>query len=576
MKLNVKIIGLVIMVTAILIVSALAYHFTRIKEEKLFNYAYYQNTSVSIQSILHSRERALDQNLEDNSAWDDMVKFIGDPDTVWSRENLETTRKTLDLDLIQIYNTSLDQVWAGYDPVHKDDLVNVITAKKIRSMLENRPTCHFFENTDAGILELYGSIVVPSTDIARKTQAKGYLFFGRLWDKNLIADLENSSNSTITVQKLSQGDSGDPGFKSKTNPLEIVLFLKDSSGKNIVKLDFLSKSFFRADNRLFYLFTLIPVALTLVVLFLFFSLIRSWITIPIRKITYSLDNMNPDGLSEISSANKEFFSIAKLIEESFENRKNLEKEIAERKKAEEKISRYADELKEINNSKDKFFSILAHDLKSPFHYLLGYSDLLRNEFSTLNEEDQKKFISIIHSNSQRLYNLLENLLEWSRIQTGRVDLDQEVFDLSREVKQICETVKTSATHKNITLECYSSDQAIINADRNMIRSSIHNLLTNAIKYTPERGTVIVRTNDRGTYAEVSVKDTGIGMTPEEVAKLFRIDVSVSRPGTNKEPGTGLGLILTKEFIEKNDGSVVVESEPDRGSLFRVTLPLYKA
>ena len=181
---------------------------------------------------------------------------------------------------------------------------------------------------------------------------------------------------------------------------------------------------------------------------------------------------------------------------------------------------------------------------------------------------------MIHSNSQRLYNLLENLLEWSRIQTGKIEFEKEVFDLAKELRLAVETIKVSAMHKNISVKCVVLDQAMIHADRNMIRSSFHNILANAIKYTPEGGHVSIETRLTGSTVEVDIRDSGIGMNSVEITKLFRIDVSFSRPGTNKEPGTGLGLILTREFVEKNGGSLYVESETDKGSLFRITLPLH--
>lgn len=564
------------MVTGILLISTFAYHFTRAKEEKLFNYAYRQNTSISIQSILHSRERALDQNLEDNAAWDLMVKFVACPDSNWANSNLVTSRQTLNLDLIQVYNLDFEQVWALYSPdIHPGTNLK-ISQEKLEKIFHAGTKCHFFEYSNVGLMEIYGSVIVPSLDIKKETKPKGYLFFGKLWDKDLISEIENSSNSVIELNYFLKNNKNIQPVANDLNSHEIEVFLKDYNGKNLVRLDFLSKSFFQADTKWFYLFTLIPLAFAILALILFYGLIRQWISRPVRLIAQSLDHQDPDVLSQISADNPEFHRIARLVEDSFNDKKSLEIEISERKKAEERISKFAEELQEINSGKDKFFSILAHDLKSPFHYLLGYSDLLVNEYSTLSDEDRKKFISIIHSNSQRLYSLLENLLEWSRLQTGRVDFEMEVFDLAREVNQLCETLKAYATQKNISFETNIPEQELIKADRNMIRSSIHNLLTNAIKYTPEGGAVSITIKSLDSSVEISIKDNGIGMTPEEVAKLFRIDVSFSRPGTNKEPGTGLGLILTKEFIEKNGGHLFVESEPDKGSLFRLTLPLHKA
>jgi signal transduction histidine kinase len=576
MKLNVKIIGLVIMVMVLIAISTFTYHLSRSREEKLFNYAYRENTYISIQSILKNLERSNQRILEDNSAWDMMIDFVNKPDTTWARENLGSTRKTMDLDLLQVYNLKDELVWATYSPEASPSIPGVITKEMLNTIFKSNPICHFFEYTKDGLIEIYGSIVVTSVDLERKTPARGYLIFGKLWDKGVIKDLENSSNSFIDLHNVQAEVNSDLTHSIDRNSQEIAVYEKDFTGKEIARLDFVSKSLYKADVKLFNLFTLIPLILAILGVILFYILIRKWITEPVLTITQSLDNQDHEILSHISPGHREFHRIAHLVGEFFENKISLEKEVAERKKAEEKISNYAEELQGLNLNKDKFFSILAHDLKSPFHYLLGYSDLLRTEYSTLSEEDRKKFISVIHSNSQRLYNLLENLLEWSRIQTGKIEFEKEVFDLAKELKLAAETIKVSAMQKKISIKFMNIDQVMIHADRNMIRSAVHNILTNAIKYTPDGGQVSIETRLTGSTVEVDIRDSGIGMNSVEITKLFRIDVSFSRPGTNKEPGTGLGLILTREFVEKNGGSLYVESETDKGSLFRITLPLHKA
>jgi signal transduction histidine kinase len=576
MKLNFKITGLLLSITLVLIISSILYYVSQVKEEKLYNIAFLENTSVSINSILKSRQRALNQALEDNSAWDMMVDFASKPDSLWAEENLNTMRQTMNLDFVEVYNIKHSLVWSDFQPDTRSGLIKEFTKEQLQHFFSTAPIVHFFEKTDLGLLEVFGSIIVPSTDIERKTKARGFLFIGKLWDKEVFSDLENSCNSTISFQYLPETEQNNPEEEINENSHEIPVYVKDYQGKDLAKLDLSSKSFFKVDSSLFYMFTLLPFIFAVLAIVAFFILIHRWITRPLNIIAHSLNSHDPAGLSSISPGSPEFYAIAELVSASFAYRKNLENEISERKKAEERILKDAEELKEINTSKDKFFSIVAHDLKSPFHYLLGYADLLRNEYSTLSDEDRKKFVGIIHSNSRLLYNLLENLLEWSRLQMGKIDFEMEVFDLSRDAKQLIGNLKVSAAQKRITLDCSTEDQSMIKADRNMIRSAIHNLLSNAIKYTRDGGLVSLKIRNADSYVELNVYDTGIGMTPDEVARLFRIDVSSSKPGTNKEPGTGLGLILAKEFIEKNGGSIFIESEINKGSHFRVTLPLYKA
>ncbi len=264
------------------------------------------------------------------------------------------------------------------------------------------------------------------------------------------------------------------------------------------------------------------------------------------------------------------------------------RDITERKQAEDKLLEYNLELKETNQSKDKFFSILAHDLKNPFGGLLGFIDLLYEDIDELSTDQVKEYLQNIRTASYHTYSLLENLLEWSRIQTGKVQFRPSRFDLSEEINSVLTVLESNAIRKNIRLinEVPSGIEA--EADRNMIRSIIQNLTTNAIKFSNSNSNVTIhgkytiapgKTNDSEgiskprRWFEVSVTDLGIGIPEEIMPKLFRLDGQFSMSGTANEPGTGLGLILCKEMVEKNGGRIRVESNADKGSTFSFTLPL---
>jgi len=251
----------------------------------------------------------------------------------------------------------------------------------------------------------------------------------------------------------------------------------------------------------------------------------------------------------------------------------VKEDITERKAAEAKLEQYAKELIESNISKDKFFSILAHDLKSPFHSLLGYTEILSNEYDTLNDKERRKFIGILRNTTKNVFDLLENLLEWSRMQSGRMEYKPETFDIHVMIEYVVDLLRANALKKDIRLLDNSSPDLLVTADKNMIRSVLQNLISNALKFTSSKGEVEVTTMENPGYVEVIVKDTGIGMSPEDLNKLFKIDVSFTRKGTSQEVGTGLGLILCKELLEKNTGRIWVESEKNKGTVFHFTLPL---
>jgi signal transduction histidine kinase/ligand-binding sensor domain-containing protein/AraC-like DNA-binding protein len=231
-----------------------------------------------------------------------------------------------------------------------------------------------------------------------------------------------------------------------------------------------------------------------------------------------------------------------------------------------------EELQKLNATKDKFFSIIAHDLKNPFHAIKGFSQVLIRDFDELGTGQVKEFISTIERSSATASNLLENLLEWSRSQTNRIKFNPEDVNLSALVDENISLLKINAGNKKIKLMNDTGDDIYVFGDRNMLTTIIRNLLNNSIKFTEKGGKITIKTEESENMVILAVADTGIGMSNEVKEKLFRIDQSVAQTGTAGEAGTGLGLIICKEFVEKNNGTIWVESELNKGTTFFVKIP----
>ncbi len=240
---------------------------------------------------------------------------------------------------------------------------------------------------------------------------------------------------------------------------------------------------------------------------------------------------------------------------------------------EKKVEQRTSELQELNATKDKFFSIIAHDLKNPFNTIIGFSELLVTNFSQFTQDQIKEYIYILFDTSLHAYDLLENLLDWSRSQTGRITIRPVLISLHIQVSDIMRLLENQAEKKKILLKNTVDESVEAFADVNMINTVLRNLISNAIKYTKENGQIEVSASVNEKEVTVFVSDDGIGITPENMDKLFRIDKSLSTKGTANETGTGLGLILCKEFIEKNKGIIRVESTLGKGSKFIFTLPV---
>jgi len=243
-----------------------------------------------------------------------------------------------------------------------------------------------------------------------------------------------------------------------------------------------------------------------------------------------------------------------------------------KKKAADELAASELQLKEMNASKDKLFSIIAHDLRSPFHALLGISELLATEIEEFSKEEITKFAAEMNNSLKNQFKLLENLLEWSRLQTGRMQYAPVKCDLFEKVNDVTALLSGNALKKSITLESYIRPNAFILADTNMLQSILQNLLANAIKFTKPGGKIDVKAIAENGMMKISVMDTGVGIGKDSLHKIFRTDSTVTTPGTENEKGTGLGLLLCKEMIERHGGTISVESELGRGTTFFCTLP----
>jgi two-component system, sensor histidine kinase and response regulator len=234
------------------------------------------------------------------------------------------------------------------------------------------------------------------------------------------------------------------------------------------------------------------------------------------------------------------------------------------------------DLKESNKTKDKFFSIIAHDLRSPLSGLLGISQILLDDIDDMSKQEILEISGQISNSAKKLFNLLENLLEWSRVQTGGMKNNPDTIQLSDLFDNIEGLFVGVAFQKQIELELASFKEDIsIYADENILFTILRNLVSNALKFTPAGGTVSVTYKLLERYIEICVSDTGVGMDEEAKQKVFRLDETHSTPGTNQEKGTGLGLVLVKDLVTVNRGSLYFESAVNCGSQFYFTIPRTK-
>ncbi len=238
----------------------------------------------------------------------------------------------------------------------------------------------------------------------------------------------------------------------------------------------------------------------------------------------------------------------------------------------DKVAR-ENKLQELNATKNKFFSIISHDLKNPFNALIGFSDLLLENNTTYDEKEREELLKMINDTSKNTFELLESLLAWARSQSGGLKIEQMEVNLKLVADEITALLLEALQGKKINLINNISEEINVFADYNMLETVIRNLVTNAVKYSHQNGTITLSAIIENDFATVKVSDNGIGMDEKTQDTLFKIGETRSTEGTASEMGTGLGLILCKEFIEKHGGKIWVESEEDKGSDFMFTIPL---
>jgi signal transduction histidine kinase len=232
-------------------------------------------------------------------------------------------------------------------------------------------------------------------------------------------------------------------------------------------------------------------------------------------------------------------------------------------------------LRHSNTTKDKFISIIAHDLKNPMHSIGFSADLMINYFDSLNDDKKKDHLKGIYKTSNHAYDLLENLLHWAMAQSKSMNYEPDEINVSEIIKDVVDLSFGSADNKNIIIINNINTPYIVYADKNMIETVVRNLLSNSIKFCNENGTIELSFYIVNEYAIIEITDNGIGIPEKSLEKLFKIEEQISTPGTMKESGTGLGLLLCKEFVNINRGDIWVDSIFGHGSTFKFTIPMNK-
>ncbi len=291
---------------------------------------------------------------------------------------------------------------------------------------------------------------------------------------------------------------------------------------------------------------------------------KIWLGVPLKTGDKTIGAVVVQDYTDASTYGQEELQILNYVSEQIAN-------AIFKKNSEQKLKQFSKELQEINASKDKFFSIIAHDLKSPFQGLIGLSRLIVEEFNELSEEDLKSFVLALNESAETTYGLIENLLEWSRLQTGKIKFNPLKLDIHTIIEEIKLLLYQTAELKKIKIINNSKPGTLVWGDKYMLGSLLQNLISNSIKFTNRFGEIEVSAVPENDMIKVTVSDNGVGIDSEDIHNIFRIDTSFTTRGTEQEKGTGLGLILCKEIVIRHGGKILIESEKEKGTKVIFTL-----
>jgi len=580
-KIQFKIIALITLITAIFVFGLFSLRHSVVKNiSALLNDRVSEKDTI-LRRIIDLKSSTLTSYIYDNSYWDELLAFSISKDEKWAEENFLPSMKTYNLDCVWLYDKDMNLTYTINDFNDRTFRELPISREEMKSIVFKDPFAHFFINTSSGLMEISSGPLQPSSDSKRITPPQGYYIGGRIWDKEYLNDLSVISSSKISIISNIR----DTIIKDDLNSYEFIneIYLKDWNGSNLVKLRAITESLVtkKSVNFTTYQFigTIIFIVLiiTLISLFLF-----KIVNIPLNSITYSLEKESIEPINYLQNQKNEFGQIARLIKDFFTNKEYLIDEIKMRKNAEEELIIKQNELikskekaEELSKLKSNLLANLSHEFRTPLSGIIGISELLMEE---IKEFEQLKLLNDISVSGKRLHDTLNSILMLAQFESSEIVLHKEKFNLAKEIQAYVDKYKYKADEKKLDLIInYSDRNIVLKTDKDLFKQIFYNVFDNAIKFTDKGSvTVIISSKyiDSKLYAVIDIIDTGIGIEEKNIGIIFGEFRQVSEGFTRKYEGTGLGLTLTKKFLELLDGKITCNSSVGAGSTFSVCLPAF--
>lgn len=505
-----------------------------------------------INSLVANKTEVIKQVAYDYTFWNEFVDHLGAVDTTWYSNNITTILKSFRMDYVVVYDTAFTLTHEASIPSVKS---HAIISKETLNLLKEKRLLTFYQKTSEGIFEISAASVHPDSDPTHLlTKPSGYLFVARVWNESFLKRLSTLSGADVSMVK--SDDVVEPAdiFMNTAS-----ITISDLNNRNLAKIVFKrSSNLLKLYRQISFLMLLVLLLCIISTWVIFNFSIRKWVTNPLKLVAKILESEDVESVAELEKSPGEFKQIGNLFHDFVEQKKELQEA---KEKAEE-----SDLLKSA------FLANMSHEIRTPMNGILGFVELLKQPI--LSGEDQQNYVRIIEESGKRMLNIINDIISISKVEAGQSEVFYSETNINDQIKYIHSFFKQEAKNKNIELYYKTglSDQdSMVVTDREKIYAIFTNLVKNAIKFT-HRGFVELGYEKKGDYMEFYVRDTGVGIRPDQQSIIFERFRQANDSLSREYEGAGLGLAISKAYVEMIGGKIWVESDLGKGSVFYFTIP----